>query len=74
MVALMNSAPKSRSGSAGSILATSRLLGQSIGAASVAFCLTTFTDDGIQIALWIGVAAAALSVTVRVIRLTPLAR
>jgi DHA2 family multidrug resistance protein-like MFS transporter len=55
-------------------LATSRLLGQSIGAASVAFCLTTFTDDGIQIALWIGVAAAALSVTVRVIRLTPLAR
>ena len=74
MVALMNSAPKERSGSAGSILATSRLLGQSVGAASVAFCLTLFVNDGIQVALWVGVAAAALSATVSAIRLTSLAR
>lgn len=74
MVALMNSAPKARSGSAGGVLATSRLLGQSIGAASVAFCLSSFAQDGIQAALWVGVAAATLSATVSAIRLTRLAR
>jgi DHA2 family multidrug resistance protein-like MFS transporter len=74
MVAMMNSAPKERSGSAGGILATSRLLGQSIGAASVAFCLSMFADNGIQIALWVGVTAASLSATVSALRLTPLAR
>lgn len=70
MVAMMNSAPKARSGSAGGILATSRLLGQSIGAASVAFCLTSFAQHGIEAALWVGVAAATLSATVSAIRLT----
>jgi len=74
MVALMNSAPPERSGSAGSILATSRLLGQSIGAATVAFCLTMFSNEGIQIALWVGVAAATLSAVVSAIRLTRLAQ
>lgn len=74
MVAMMNSAPKERSGSAGGILATSRLLGQSIGAASVAFCLSSFPENGIYAALWLGVAAAALSATISAIRLTHLAK
>jgi DHA2 family multidrug resistance protein-like MFS transporter len=72
MVAMMNSAPKERSGSAGGILATSRLVGQSIGAVSVAFCLSTFADNGIQIAIWVGVAVASLSAAVSAIRLTRL--
>ncbi len=70
MVAMMNSAPKARSGSAGGILATSRLLGQSIGAASVAFCLTSFAEHGIAAALWVGVAAATLSAAVSALRLS----
>lgn len=74
MVAMMNSAPRARSGSAGGILATSRLLGQSIGAASVAFCLSSLGQTGIQAAIWLGVAAAALSATVSAIRLTRLAK
>lgn len=74
MVAMMNSAPRNRSGSAGGILATSRLLGQSIGAAAVAFCLTMFEDNGIQTAIWVGTAAAALSATISAMRLTRLGR
>ena len=74
MVALMNSAPKDRSGSAGGMLALSRLLGQAIGAAAVAFCLSAFGDNGIEIALWVGVAAAAASATVSAIRMTRFAQ
>ncbi|HEY7803948.1 MAG TPA: MFS transporter, partial [Orrella sp.] len=74
MVALMNSAPRDRSGSAGGMLALSRLLGQAIGAAAVAFCLSAFGDNGIEIALWVGVAAAATSATVSAIRMTRFAR
>ena len=74
MVALMNSAPKDRSGSAGGILATSRLFGQSVGAAAVALCLSAFGNDGIEIALWVGVAVSATSATVSAIRLTKLAQ
>lgn len=74
MVALMNSAPKERSGSAGGMLATSRLLGQAIGAAAVAFCLSAFGHHGIDIALWVGVAAAATSAMVSALRLTRFAR
>ncbi|MCD8517008.1 MAG: MFS transporter [Burkholderiaceae bacterium] len=74
MVAMMNSAPKSRSGSAGGILATSRLLGQSIGAAAVALCLSSFAQQGIQAAIWVGVTAATLSASISAIRLTRLAK
>lgn len=74
MVALMNSAPKERSGSAGGILATSRLLGQSIGAASVAFCLSVFVEQGIEAALWLGVAAAVVAALVSGSRMTQFAK
>lgn len=74
IVALMSSAPRERSGSAGGILATARLLGQSIGAAIVAFCLSVLHDQGIQAALWIGVGAATLAAFVSFLRITRFAK
>lgn len=74
MVALMSSAPKERSGSAGGILATSRLLGQSLGAAAVAFCLTAWPDGGITYTLWVGAAVAVLGGGVSLARLAPSVR
>lgn len=72
MIALMSSAPPSRSGSAGGILATSRLLGQSIGAAVVAFCMSRWSDAGLDVALWTGAALALLACVVSLTRLAPL--
>ncbi|AWB35713.1 MFS transporter [Orrella marina] len=74
MVALMSSAPRERSGSAGGILATSRLLGQSIGAAAVAFCLSIRPVDGIETALWLGALAGLFAGGVSFSRLTRFAR
>lgn len=71
MVALMSSAPKNRSGGAGGILAASRLLGQSIGAAAVAFCLTTWPTQGVATALWLGMALALLGSLASLLRLLP---
>lgn len=69
MVALMSSAPPERSGSAGGILATSRLLGQSIGAACVAFCLSVWADDGIVLAIWLGTAFAVIGSAISLLRI-----
>lgn len=74
MVALMSSAPRERSGSAGGILATARLLGQAIGAAAVAFCLSRWPEGGALIAIWFGVSLAALGSLISVLRLFPIAR
>lgn len=68
MVALMNSAPRHRSGSAGGILATARLLGQAIGATLVAFCLSAWASHGITTALWLGVAIAIFGALVSLSR------
>jgi DHA2 family multidrug resistance protein-like MFS transporter len=68
MIALMSSAPHDRSGGAGGILAASRLLGQSIGAASVAFCLSTWPTRGIEAAIWLGAAFAILGSGVSLMR------
>jgi DHA2 family multidrug resistance protein-like MFS transporter len=54
--AIMGSAPPQRAGSASGMVATSRLIGQSTGAALVAFCLTISTERGSWYAL--GLAAA----------------
>lgn len=70
MVALMSSAPRERSGSAGGILATARLLGQSIGAACVAFCLLAVPDQGVEAALWVGAIAASVAAVVSLLRVT----
>jgi DHA2 family multidrug resistance protein-like MFS transporter len=59
--AIMASAPASRSGSASGMVATARLIGQSLGAALVAFCLTVFHLRGTWYALAIGAAFAAVA-------------
>lgn len=74
MVALMDSAPRNRSGSAGGILATARLLGQAIGATIVAFCLSVWSNQGIAVALWAGAFLAVFGCIVSAIRLTVFAR
>lgn len=74
MVALMASAPRERSGSAGGILATARLLGQAIGAAAVAFCLSRWPQGGVLIAIWFGVSLAVLGALISVLRLFPMIR
>lgn len=74
MVALMSSAPANRSGSAGGILATSRLLGQSLGAAAVAFCLVVLGDNGIVASLWLGAIVAVVGAVVSLARLLSFAR
>lgn len=71
MVAMMTSAPPRRSGGAGGILAASRLLGQSIGAAVVGYCVSTWPDDGSEIALRLGAAFAVVGTIVSLSRLLP---
>jgi DHA2 family multidrug resistance protein-like MFS transporter len=71
--ALMASAPPERSGGASGIVATARLLGQSIGAALVALCLTASHDRGPELALWMGSGFAAIGSVVSVLRLVPAA-
>lgn len=71
MVAMMMSAPRNRSGSAGGILAASRLLGQAIGAAAVAFCVSTWPTHGIVTAIWLGTAIAVTGSAISLSRLLP---
>lgn len=54
--AIMSSAPANRSGSASGMVATARLIGQSTGAALVAFCLTVSGQHG----SWTAIAVAAV--------------
>jgi DHA2 family multidrug resistance protein-like MFS transporter len=59
--AIMASAPASRSGSASGMVATARLVGQSTGAALVAFCLTVSHLRGTWYAIAIAAAFAAVA-------------
>ncbi len=59
--ALMMSAPPERSGGASGIVATSRLLGQTIGAALVAFCFVVAGRAGPTLALSLGCGFAAFA-------------
>jgi DHA2 family multidrug resistance protein-like MFS transporter len=68
MRALMTSAPPERSGGASGIVATARLIGQSIGAALVALCLT-ITTEGTTLALWLGVGVAGVGCLVSLSRM-----
>ncbi len=56
--AIMSSAPQDRSGGASGIVATSRLLGQSVGAALVALCFGISMQSGPTLALTLGAAFA----------------
>ena len=59
--AIMSSAPPGRSGGASGIVATSRLLGQSTGAALVALCFGISAAHGPSIALALGACFAGVS-------------
>jgi MFS transporter, DHA2 family, multidrug resistance protein len=74
MRALMSSAPPNRSGGASGIVAASRLVGQSLGAAAVAICLLLSPERGVEVAIWVGVAVGALGGAVSFLRLLPAVR
>lgn len=74
MHAIMSAAPLARSGGASGILAASRLTGQSLGAAIVAFLLTAGTVNGEQLALLVGSLLALLGAIISSVRLLLQAR
>jgi DHA2 family multidrug resistance protein-like MFS transporter len=67
--ALMSSAPPHRSGSASSIVATSRLTGQTLGAALAALCFALGGHNGATIALAVGAGFAAVGSLMSFLRL-----
>jgi DHA2 family multidrug resistance protein-like MFS transporter len=66
---IISSAPRERSGAAGGMLSTVRLLGQTVGAAVVAVLFRTHTESGAKIAL---VASAVMALTAAVFSLSRL--
>lgn len=60
MKAIMANAPHHRSGGASGIVAISRLLGQTCGAALVAQCFNIWSQQGPEMALWLGSFSAGL--------------
>ena len=69
--ALMGSVPASRSGGASGIIASSRLLGQTIGAALVALCFNLSPHHGPVLALWLGGGFALVGCVASLLRLLP---
>ena len=73
--ALMSSVPPRRSGGASGVVATARLLGQSMGAGLVALCFHLASQmHAPRAALWLGCAFALAGSVASVLRLTPAAR
>ncbi len=67
--ALMSSAPPERAGGASGTIATSRLLGQTTGAALTAFCFSLGGVEGSTGALWLGAGFAAVASVASSLRL-----
>lgn len=67
--AMMNAAPKSRSGGAGGMLATARLLGQTSGAAIVGMMFVHVPGQGAMVSLFIASGAAVVAAFVSLARL-----
>ena len=67
--AMLSSAPRARSGAAGGMLGTARLLGQSLGAAGVAILFRVYSERGANIALFISAAVALAAAGVSLLRL-----
>ena len=67
--AIMSSAPPQRSGSASGMIALSRLLGQTTGAALVALCFGLAGTGGPVLALGLGAGCAALAALASGLRL-----
>jgi DHA2 family multidrug resistance protein-like MFS transporter len=70
MKAIMSSAPPHRSGSASGIVATARLIGQTLGAALAALCFSLAGHDGATLALALGAGFAGLGSVTSLLRLT----
>jgi DHA2 family multidrug resistance protein-like MFS transporter len=68
--AIMSSAPSDRSGGASGIVATARLTGQTLGAASAALCFALAGRDGATVALALGAGFAAFGSVMSLLRLT----
>lgn len=68
--ALMSAAPPRRSGGASGVVATSRLLGQTGGAALVALCFGLSEAQGPRLALWLGCGFAAAGAIASLLRVT----
>jgi len=70
---LISSAPRERSGAAGGVLSTARLLGQTLGAAlvGVVFSLNGATNvaSGASLAIELGIAGSAAAMVVSLLRL-----
>jgi DHA2 family multidrug resistance protein-like MFS transporter len=69
--AIMSAAPPHRSGSASGIVATSRLVGQAVGAALVALCFGLAGLHGPVLALSLGAGFAGVACVVSFSRLLP---
>jgi DHA2 family multidrug resistance protein-like MFS transporter len=69
--AIMSSAPAARSGSASGIVATSRLVGQALGAALVALCFGIAGSHGPVVALGLGAGFAGVASVISFSRLLP---
>ncbi len=69
--AIMSAAPRERSGGASGIVATSRLVGQAVGAALVALCFGIAAQRGPELALALGAGFAGVASLVSFSRLLP---
>ena len=67
---LMSAAPRTRSGAAGGMLGTARLLGQTVGAAGVAILFRVYPGTGSNVILWFAAAVALAAALISVSRLT----
>ncbi len=68
--AMLAAAPRARSGSAGGMLSTARLVGQAVGAAGVAILFRLNPTHGSRSALYLAAALAFLASLVSLVRLT----
>jgi DHA2 family multidrug resistance protein-like MFS transporter len=68
--AILSSAPRARSGAAGGMLSTSRLVGQTLGAAGVAILFRLHPATGSHLALCAAAALALAAALVSMVRLT----
>jgi DHA2 family multidrug resistance protein-like MFS transporter len=67
---LISSAPRARTGAAGGMLATARLLGQTLGAAGVAILFRAFPEKGSNLALSVAAGIALVAAVISVSRLS----
>ena len=67
---LLFAAPRSRSGAAAGMLATARLLGQTLGAAAVAIAFRAFPSTGSNVVLWTAAAVALAAALISMARLS----